>query len=193
MSDFTVYTDKATEFDFKVEIEGASLSDARARLVFENVQDGNYVLDGKVNKDGTAFVSIPKLKGLLEDNHAGNMRLEMIVEDSFFEPWSGTYNVKASKKVMVSETSADRPKPVEPSKPRMKITINSANKSPYDLHIESVAESLIDEGITPKTLLKKRNKSYLFTLVEAEFNKDMKELDSKVILQDIVHKMNEVR
>ncbi len=189
MSNFTVYTDKPTDFDFKVEIEGASLSDARARLVFENVKDGNYVLEGKVKGDGSAIIQIPKLKGLLEENHGGNIKLEMIVEDSYFEPWSGTYSVATSKKVVVNEVSADRPEPKKPSKPRMKITINSDNKTPYELHIDSIVESLVSEGINKKNILSKSNKGYLFTVVEAEFNKSIKELDVPVILEDIVQKI----
>src|SRR6056300_1641859 len=102
MSDFLVYTDKSTDFDFRVEVEGASLSEAKARLILSG-EKTNYILEGTVEHDGSAHIEIPKLKGLLEDSSVGSMELEVIVEDAYFNPWSGTYKTTASKKVTVNE------------------------------------------------------------------------------------------
>ena len=42
MKNFLVYTDRTTDFDFKVEVEGASLSEAKARLILSG-EKTNYI------------------------------------------------------------------------------------------------------------------------------------------------------
>lgn len=186
MKNFIVYTDKPTEFDFKVEVEGASLDDAKARLIIET-QKTSFLLEGNVKSDGSAVIEIPKLKGLVEDNISGKMRLEVIVEDAYFQPWEGTYQVAASKKVTVNEVLSEKPA----AKPAMSITIKE-KKTPYQANIESIVESLSSRGITSTNILNDKNKKYMYSLIEVVFNKSLTELNNKVIINDIIHNMNGV-
>jgi len=181
MSDFLVYTDKSTDFDFRVEVEGASLSEAKARLILSG-EKTNYILEGTVEHDGSAHIEIPKLKGLLEDSSVGSMELEVIVEDAYFNPWSGTYKTTASKKVTVNEITQQK----APSKPAMVVTVKE-NKSPYDKKIDRIVDSLQEQNITSKNILSGQHKKYLYSLMEVTFRKQLKDLDSQVIITDIIN------
>lgn len=185
MKDFLVYTDKPTDFDFKMEVEGASLTDARARLILSG-EKTNYILEGTVSKDGSAHIEIPKLKGLVSDSAMGTMDLEVIVEDAYFSPWSGTYRVTASKKVTVNEIAQQRQK----HKPAISVTVKE-NKSPYEKKIDQIVEDLRNRNITSKNVLSQKNKKYLYSLMEVTFNKSLQELDNGVIITDIINTIAE--
>ena len=51
-------------------------------------------------------------KHFLPEGTKGNMRLEVIADDVYFEPWSSDFNVKTNKKVnvVVAEQVEDKPK-----------------------------------------------------------------------------------
>lgn len=185
MKDFFVYTDKPTDFDFKVEVEGASLSEAKARLILSG-EKANYIVEGTVGKDGSAKIEIPKLKGLVEDSSVGTMDLEVIVEDAYFSPWSGTYRVTASKKVTVNEIAQQK----QPSKPAISVIVKE-NKSPYQKKIDQIAEDLRNREITSRNILSKQNKKYLYSLMEVTFNKSLQDLDNNVIISDIINTIAE--
>jgi hypothetical protein len=73
------------------------------------------------------------------------MRLEVIADDVYFEPWSSQFNVKTNKKVnvMVAEQVDEKPKlkvqvmeqPQEEPKPRIVETKKSQPKSPTKVEI----------------------------------------------------------
>jgi hypothetical protein len=110
------------------------------------------------------------------------MELEVIVEDAYFNPWSGTYKTTASKKVTVNEITQQK----APSKPAMVVTVKE-NKSPYDKKIDRIVESLQEQNITSKNILSDQHKKYLYSLMEVTFRKQLKDLDSQVIITDIIN------
>jgi hypothetical protein len=57
-------------------------------------------------------VIIPKTKHFLPEGTKGNMRLEVIADDVYFEPWSSDFGVKTNKKVnvVVSEQEEEKPR-----------------------------------------------------------------------------------
>ena len=108
---YYLYTDKPNKFNCNVEIEGTSLSKSKVRLVIES-EDMTYLFNGRIENNGVCEVNIPKTKHFLSEGSKGLMRLEVIADDVYFEPWSSEFNVKTNKKVnvVVSEQVEEKPK-----------------------------------------------------------------------------------
>ena len=72
---------------------GESLSRSTARLVVET-SEYSLMFNGKISKDGKCEIPIRKLKGLIDESSKGNIRLEVIAEDTFFTPWETNFEVE---------------------------------------------------------------------------------------------------
>ncbi len=103
---YTFYTDKQEVFECKLDLEGAKLSDSKVRLVLES-SNYNLLFYGKINENGKCEIPVKKLKSLLSETDTGKVKLEVIAEDTFFEPWNDSYNVKTSKRVAVEVVSKE--------------------------------------------------------------------------------------
>ena len=101
---YKLFTDKSELFECDIKLEGASLSKSKARLVVET-SDYSLLFKGEINSNGKCEIPIRKLKGLIDENTTGNIRLEVIAEDTFFTPWESDFEVDASKKVTVEVKS----------------------------------------------------------------------------------------
>jgi L-cysteine desulfidase len=108
---YNLYTDKANKFNCNIEIEGTSLAKSKVRLVIET-DEMSYMFNGSIENTGVCEVNIPKTKHFLPEGTKGNMRLEVIADDVYFEPWSSDFSVKTQKKVnvVVQEQVEDKPK-----------------------------------------------------------------------------------
>lgn len=108
---YNLYTDKPNKFNCNIEIEGTSLAKSKVRLVVET-DEMSYMFNGTIENTGICEVNIPKTKHFLSEGTKGNMRLEVIADDVYFEPWSSDFNVKTNKKVnvVVSEQVEDKPR-----------------------------------------------------------------------------------
>jgi hypothetical protein len=113
---YNLYTDKPNKFNCNIEIEGTSLAKSQVRLVVET-DEMSYMFKGRIENNGLCEVSIPKTKHFLPEGSNGNMRLEVIADDVYFEPWASDFTVKTNKKVnvVVAEQAED--------KPRMKVQV----------------------------------------------------------------------
>jgi hypothetical protein len=141
---YNLYTDKPNKFNCNIEIEGTSLSKSRVRLVVET-EDMSYMFNGRIENNGLCEVNIPKTKHFLPEGSQGLMRLEVIADDVYFEPWSSQFNVKTNKKVnvVVSEQVEEKPKlrvqvmeqPQEEPKPRIVETKKSQPNPPKKVEI----------------------------------------------------------
>lgn len=112
---YTFFTDKQEVFECKLDLEGAKLSDSKARLVLES-DNYNLLFYGRIDENGKCQIPVKKLKALLAETDTGKVKLEVIAEDTYFEPWSDTYNVKTSKKVTVEIVTKDTVKPITEKK-----------------------------------------------------------------------------
>jgi hypothetical protein len=108
---YSLYTDKPNKFNCNIEIEGTSLAKSQVRLVVET-DEMTYMFKGLIENNGLCEVNIPKTKHFLSEGTKGNMRLEVIADDVYFEPWSSDFSVKTNKKVnvVVAEQVEERPK-----------------------------------------------------------------------------------
>jgi hypothetical protein len=113
---YKLYTDKANKFNCNIEVEGTSLAKSQVRLVIES-DEMTYMFKGSIQSNGECEVTIPKTKSFLSEGTTGNMRLEVIADDVYFEPWASDFSVATNKKVTVQIAEQ------EEEKPKMKVQV----------------------------------------------------------------------
>ena len=151
---YKLFTDKSELFECDIKLEGASLNKSKARLVVET-NDYSLMFDGSINSSGKCEIPIRKLKGLIDESASGNIRLEVIAEDTYFTPWESDFEVAASKKVTVEVKSQTSKKPILEAKATIKpqqVTITERK------HVVNLFKLLIKEDINIDNISIKRNK-----------------------------------
>ena len=107
---YKLYTDKSNKFSCNIQVDGTSLSNSKVRLVVES-DDMNYMFNGVIYENGVCEVTIPKTKNFLPENKKGLMKLEVVADDVFFEPWTSEFVVETTKKVAVVVQEQEEQKP----------------------------------------------------------------------------------
>ena len=146
---YKLFTDKSELFECDIKLQGASLKKSKARLVVET-QDYSLMFNGSISKGGKCEIPIRKLKGLIDEDTTGNIRLEVIAEDTFFTPWESEFEVETSKKVTVEVKSQTTKKPIVEAK--VKVTTSEQQ------HVVNLLKLLVNENINIKNISYKRNK-----------------------------------
>ena len=146
---YKLFTDKSELFECDIKLQGASLKKSKARLVVET-QDYALMFNGSISNGGKCEIPIRKLKGLIDEDTTGNIRLEVIAEDTFFTPWESDFEVETSKKVTVEVKSQSFKKPIVEAKVRI---TNSEQE-----HVVNLLKLLVNENINIKNISYKRNK-----------------------------------
>ena len=157
---YTLYSDKKNIFECDIQLEGASLSQAFARVIIEG-DDLNLVFNGTITNDGYCKIEMPKLN-VIEGN--GNMKLEVIADDMYFNPWDSDYELKKSKSIKVE---VRQPTQDVITETKAKVKVNVVNE-------QNVVK-------TPTKRVVKTKK----TIKESKFTKqDLKQLLLKLRSQD---------
>tara|TARA_R110000824_G_scaffold68443_1_gene177013 strand:+ start:850 stop:1314 length:465 start_codon:yes stop_codon:yes gene_type:complete len=153
---YTLYSDKNNIFECDIQLEGASLTQAFARVIVEG-KDLNIIFNGKITNDGNCRIEMPKLNMLKE---GGEMKLEVIADDMYFNPWNSTFELKKSKSITV-EVKQPTGNLIKENK--AKVTVN------------------VNQGVPPI----KKKKSPKPTIKESKFTKqDLKQLLHKLRSRD---------
>ncbi len=105
---YKLYSDKTNKFSCNVELKGASLNKSKARVIIEST-DFSYVFNGTIDSKGKCEILIPKTKSFLSESTEGKMKLEIIADDVFFEPWSSDFIVKNAKNIKVAVNEQKEP------------------------------------------------------------------------------------
>lgn len=153
---YRLFTDKAEIFECDIKVEGTSLNKSKARLVIET-QNYSLLFNGKIDSSGKCSIPIKKLKGLIEENSKGNIKLEIIAEDTYFTPWETTFEVEASKKVTVEVKSQEEKSTITESK----VEVTEVKKEIADEdkdHVLNILKLLVKEEINLENLHLKKNK-----------------------------------
>ena len=151
---YKLFTDKTELFECNISLQGASLKKSKARLVVET-QDYSLLFNGSINSNGKCEIPIRKLKGLIDEDTSGNIRLEVIAEDTFFTPWQSDFEVETSRKVTVEVKTQTTQKPILEAKATVKP--QQVTKSEKD-HVVNLFKLLIKEDININNISYKRNK-----------------------------------
>ena len=152
---YKLFTDKSELFECDIKLEGASLSKSKARLVVET-SDYSLLFDGSISSNGKCEIPIRKLKGLIDENTTGNIRLEVIAEDTYFTPLESVFEVAASKKVTVEVKSQQTKKPIVETKVKVKVKDEKPTLTEKD-HVINLFKLLIKEDINVDNISFKRN------------------------------------
>ena len=152
---YKLFTDKSELFECDIKLEGASLSKSKARLVVET-SDYSLLFNGSINSSGKCEIPIRKLKGLIDESTTGNIRLEVIAEDTYFTPWESDFEVDASKKVTVEVKSQSTKKPIVETKVKVKVKNEKPTITEKD-HVINLFKLLIKEDINVDNISFKRN------------------------------------
>ena len=143
---FKLYTDKNNTFKCKVAIEGANEKSAIARLVIEG-ESHNLMFDGKI-KEGVCEVQIGKFKNFDNFKSKGQVKLEVIADDTYFTPWKSEYVLEQSRVVTVEMIQEEEE---TSSKPLVEVTevsyIEDTPKVDSVDHGDKVFRKLVKENV----------------------------------------------
>jgi hypothetical protein len=154
---YKLFTDKTELFECDIKLQGASLNKSKARLVVET-SEYSLLFNGTINSNGKCEIPIRKLKGLIDEDTKGNIRLEVIAEDTYFTPWESDFEVETSKKVTVEVKSQQNKKPILETKVKVKVKKTKPVTLTEKQHVVNLFKLLIKEDINIDNISFKRNK-----------------------------------
>ena len=168
---YKIFTDKTEVFECNIQLEGASVKKSQARLLIES-DDLSLVFKGEISSDGKCKIPIKKLKGLLDENTQGNIKLEVIAEDTYFTPWESKFTVETSRKITVEVKSQESSvNIITESKPKITIDkVKTTQSIQKNKHILKIIGLLRKENIHLDNISK--NKVKLNTLIETYLKKN---------------------
>ena len=184
---YKLYTDKQETFECDLYLEGADLKDSSARILVET-KDLTLLFPGKINEDGNCKVPIKKLKGLLGEDTTGNIKLEVIAEDTLIEPWQSEFVVETSKKVTVEVKSQGNKKPIKEvsNKPQVKIKNVKNHFNP----INEMVKVLKENNMTLTKVAK--DKKRIVSILENYSNKIGYKGGTKKFIREVIQKLSKV-
>ena len=151
---YKLYTDKQETFECDLFLEGADLKQSSARLIVES-NDLTLMFKGTIDDKGNCKVPIKKLKGLMGENTTGDIKLEVIAEDTLIEPWQSDFIVDTAKKVTVEvKSQKTKPQIKESTKPQVKVKSVKNYVNPID----EIVNTLIANNITINEVLQNKKK-----------------------------------
>ena len=175
---YKLFTDKTELFEFDIKLQVASLKKSKARLVVET-SDYALMFNGSISNSGKCEIPIKKLKGLIEEDTTGNIRLEVIAEDTYFTPWESEFEVETSKKVTVEvKSQTQSKKPIVEAK--VKVT------SSEQQHVINLLKLLVNENINIKNISYKRNK---LNNIVATYLKENTIKDTEKVINGVLKKL----
>lgn len=122
MDEYILYTDRKENFSCDIALEGARITEAFARIILET-NELSYVFNGQIDGNGKCRIPIRPLKGLMEVRDMGKMVLEVVADDTYFQPWESEFVVDAHKKLAVKVNEQSHP-----SKAKISVSINNKKK-----------------------------------------------------------------
>lgn len=170
---YTLYTDKQEIFECSISLEGASVKNSQARLIVET-DHLNLLFKGTINESGKCTIPIKRLKNLIDESSTGQIRLEVIADDTYFTPWESKFNVKTAKKVTVevagqsNSISLKESGPTVTVKPTHQIQKQAVQRAKHDnsiMHIANISKILRRSNININNM--QSNKYKLNKIIEA--------------------------
>jgi hypothetical protein len=141
---FKLYTDKNNTFKCKIVVEGANEETSIARLIIEG-ESHDLMFEGRL-KDQICEVNIGKFKNFDNFKAKGQVRLEVIADDTYFIPWKSEYILEQSRVVTV-EVLQEK----ENSKPVVEVKevsyIDTTPKVLSNNHGENIYKMLVKENV----------------------------------------------
>ena len=172
---YKLYIDKKENFECQLKLEGASLRDAKSRMIVES-DDFNLMFDGTIDSSGKCIVPISRLKGLLSEGMKGTMKLEVIAEDTYFQPWESKFTVDTKQKLTVEIKEQ-----VIIKKPR--IVVTEIKQDP----VGNLVKLLKQKNITAKEIIKRKEK--LIPMIKEYHSQVNYKKNSKHFIREVISKL----
>jgi len=183
---YKLYTDKQETFECDLFLEGADLKQSSARLIVES-KDLTLMFKGEIDDKGNCKVPIKKLKGLMGENTTGDIKLEVIAEDTLIEPWQSDFVVETAKKVTVEvKSQTTKPQIKESTKPQVKIKNIKNDSNP----INEIVEFFKENNVTIQKVLK--DKKRIVSILENYSNKIEYKGGTKKFIREVIKKLPKV-
>ena len=179
---YKLYTDKQEIFECQIHLEGASLTQATSRIIVET-QDLKLMFEGTIDKDGNCKVPIKKLRGLVSEDTKGTMKLEVIAEDTYFNPWESDFEVGTEKKIKVEVKQQSKPL-VKSSKPQMVV---KEVKHPFD-PVEKVVNALHKKGVGVTTIYE--SKKQMIPMLKEYSTKTGYKKGARNFIKEVIQKLS---
>ena len=188
---YKLWTDKKEIFECKITLEGASLKDAVSRIVV-NTPDLKLMIEGTIDNQGNCKIPIRKLRGLLGEDDKGTMKLEVIAEDTYFEPWNSDFIVDTSKKINVEVKGQNKEniknEPIvetkKSKKPKMVVT---EVKHPFN-PVDKVVNVLHKQGIGVSTIYE--SKKQMIPMLKKYSTKAGYKRGAKNFIKEVIQKLS---
>jgi len=103
---FRVFKDKSKRFSCKVDVGGVSLGQCKARIILES-KDANLLFHGDIKENGICEVNISPLRDLIPEDSTGKIRLEIIADNTLFNPWETDFVVEVDKSISIKEVKGE--------------------------------------------------------------------------------------
>ena len=165
---YTLYTDKQEIFECSISLEGASVKNSQARLIVET-DHLNLLFKGTINESGKCTIPIKRLKNLIDESSTGQIRLEVIADDTYFTPWESKFNVKTAKKVTVEVAGQSNKVSLKESAPTVTVKTTRQPTAPKhdnsNMHIANISKILRRSNININNM--HSNKYKLNKIIEA--------------------------
>ena len=184
---YKLYTDKQETFECDLFLEGADLKNSSARIIVES-NDLTLMFKGKIDEKGNCKVPIKKLKGLLDENTTGDIKLEVIAEDTLIEPWQSDFVVSTAKKVTVEVKSQGNKKPIKEVSSKPQVKIKSVKN--YSNPINEMVKILTENNITLQKVVK--GKKRIVSILENYSNKIGYKGGTKKFIREVIKKLPKV-
>ena len=182
---YKLYTDKQEVFECDLFLEGADLKDSSARILVET-KNLTLLFEGEIDKKGNCKVPIKKLKGLLGEDTTGNIKLEVIAEDTLIQPWQSDFVVSTSKKVKVevkSQQTKNKSDKWMTGKPKVVVTEVKNHPNP----INDIVKVLKENGITLSKVI--QNKKKIAPILESYSNRVNYRGGTKKFIKEVINKL----
>ena len=181
---YKLYTDKQETFECDLFLEGADLKQSSARLIVES-NDLTLMFKGTIDEKGNCKVPIKKLKGLLGEDTTGNIKLEVIAEDTLIEPWQSEFVVETTKKVTVEVKGQSNKKPIKEVSSKPQVKIKSVKN--YTNPINEMVSVLNDNNITIQEVL--HNKKTIVPILKNYANTINYQGGTQKFIKEVINKL----
>lgn len=84
--DYVFYRDKSKKFECDIKVDGAKISDTKARMILKFEDGMTTMYEGKVSVLGKCTIDIPALTDKIFESTSGQATLEVIADSTVFEP-----------------------------------------------------------------------------------------------------------
>ena len=140
------------------------------------------MFEGTIDKNGNCKVPIKKLRGLVNENDKGTIKLEVIAEDTYFNPWESDFEVDTSKKIKVEVKNQNKPL-VKSSKPKM--VVKEVNH-PFNA-VQKVVDVLHKQGVDVPTIYEEKKK--MIPILKEYSVKSGYKLGVKKFIKEVIQKL----